>query len=554
MKHLITAILIFLTMGLMSPAQNFTLVLGRPTDHSVTVNAVFTQTSEVYWEYGTETGSYPSHTPTYTAKPDSGVTAEIGGLNPDKRYFYRTRYRPTGQGTFLQGAEYRFSTARPAGRSFVFAIEADPHLDTNSNPAAYSLTLQNILNSGSDFMLDLGDNFMSEKQPGVNQSIITARHLLYRPYFGSVCHSVPLYIVIGNHEGENGWVLTGSADCLPVMASNTRNRYYANPVPDGFYSGNSKPENFVGLRGNYYAWEWGDALFVVLDPYWYTNVKNGWGWTLGADQYEWFKNVLESSSSKFKFVFCHQLLGGKGTDARGGAEYARFFEQGGSNSDSTYGFDANRPGWGVSIHQLMVDHHVNVFFHGHDHCYARQDKDELIYQEVPQPSSRNIDVFTGTPYGYTQGTLLPSRGFLKVTVTDTAARVEYIRTFLSSEEKGGHLNGEVADAYTLRPFISGTGKNNDTERHGTELKVSPNPFTEGARVSYRLPSPDHVRLEVLDMTGRVVAILADGEQEAGIHEYPYLLRMQSPGAGLYYCRLTTSRANSVIKMIQLQSH
>lgn len=552
MKHLFTVVAMMLSSALFVQAQQFSLILGRPTSHSVTVNAVFDQNAEVYWEYGTSAGLYPNQTQTYTTLADSGVTAEIGGLNPDTRYYYRARYRPAGQGSFLQGQEYRFNTARPEGRPFTFAIEADPHLDTNSNPAAYSLTLANILGCEPDFMLDLGDIFMSEKQPLHTQSVITERHLLYRPYFGTVCHSVPLYLVIGNHEGENGWVLTGTADCLPVMASNTRNRYYPNPLPDGFYTGNQKPEPFVGLRGNYYAWEWGDALFVVLDPYWYTTTKTGWGWTLGADQYQWFANVLEGSTAKYKFVFCHQLVGGKGTDARGGAEYASFFEQGGSNSDSTYGFDAHRPGWGSSIHQLMLDHHVNVFFHGHDHCYAYQKTgDGMVYQEVPQPSARNIDVFTGTPYGYQDGTLLPARGFLKVTVADTAARVEYIRTFLPPEEKGGHHNGEVADAYTLRPFIAGTGDHTGTWNGGCTLKVSPNPASSATKVTYTLQAPDKVRLEILDMTGRVVQTLASGEQEAGSHTVSCPLADPNGRAGIYYCRLVTSRSSAVVKLVSL---
>jgi hypothetical protein len=34
------------------------------------------------------------------------------------------------------------------------------------------------------------------------------------------------------------------------MATNTRKLYYPNPVPNSFYSGNSIPENYVGIREN----------------------------------------------------------------------------------------------------------------------------------------------------------------------------------------------------------------------------------------------------------------------------------------------------------------
>lgn len=96
---------------------------------------------------------------------------------------------------------------------------------------------------------------------------------MYRPYFGIPCPSAPLYLVLGNHEGEAGWRIDGTESSIAVMASNTRKLYYPNPLPNSFFSGNSISENFVGLRENYYSWEWGNALFIVLDPYWYTTIK-----------------------------------------------------------------------------------------------------------------------------------------------------------------------------------------------------------------------------------------------------------------------------------------
>ena len=63
----------------------------------------------------------------------------------------------------------------------------------------------------------------------------------------------------------------------------------ANPYPDGFYSGGSREEKYVGLRESYFSWEWGDALFVVLDPYWNTpqspELSGDWSLTLGREQY-----------------------------------------------------------------------------------------------------------------------------------------------------------------------------------------------------------------------------------------------------------------------------
>ncbi|MEI6594486.1 MAG: T9SS type A sorting domain-containing protein [Bacteroidota bacterium] len=463
-------------------AQSYSQILGRPTDSLVTMSFLSDQSLDVYWEMGTFSGSYTKNTATVVALKDTPIEINFTNLLNNTKYFYRLRYRINGTTSpFIADTEYSFHTQRPEGSSFTFAIEADPHLDTNSNPASYSLTLKNMLNKNPDFLIDLGDIFMSEKLPVKSQIEITNRHLLFRPYLNTLCRTAPLFLTIGNHEGELGWMLDGTPNSLPVITTNTRKRYYPNPFPNSFYSGNTKSENYVGLRENYYAWQWGDALFMVIDPYWYTTAKPGWGWTLGVDQYNWFKNTITSSKAKFKFVFCHQLVGGSGVDGRGGTEVADFFEQGGKNADSTYGFDTNRPGWGKSIHTLMIENHAQIYFHGHDHFYDKQDKDGIVYQEVPQPSCRNIVSTSATQYGYLSGVILAGRGFLLVTVSDTTSKVDYVKTYLPNEESASHKNGEVAYSYTVSSVVkSGINEINVKK----SFKIFPNPANEFVEISF----------------------------------------------------------------------
>jgi hypothetical protein len=427
----------------------FSEILGRPTNSSITVNILFKQQAEVYWELGTTSGTYTTKTATSNITKDQPLDFEFTNLSVDTKYYYRTRYRISGSSDFLAGPEYTFHTPRASGSTFTFAVEADPHLDENTDTASYTLTLKNILAKNPDFLLDLGDTFFSEKQPQKTQAVVTARHLRLRSYFDNTCHSVPLYLVLGNHEGEAGWAFDNTAASLPVMASNTRNLYYPNPAPNSFYSGGSKTETFVGIRKGYYAFEWGNAQFIVLDPYWYTTTKPGWGWTLGADQYNWFKNAITTSKAKYKFLFCHQIVGGNGNDARGGTEFVDLFEQGGNNLDGTAGFDKYRPGWGKPIHTLMKENKATIFFHGHDHFYGKQDKDGIVYQECPQPSNRNISNISAKDYGYVNGTFLPGRGYLLVTVSSSSVKVEYIKTLLPSEEGTNGKNGDIAASYTI---------------------------------------------------------------------------------------------------------
>jgi len=449
MKYLL--MLINLCILIRSNAQAPSELLGRPTDVSITINVLPLFAMEIYWEYGSKQGVYSGKTAVFNLAEGQPFELELAQLNPDTKYFYRSRFRASGsKDGFAEGIEHFFQTQRKAGKSFRFVVEADPHLDSNTIQEAYRNSLRNMLLNKPDFLVDLGDNFMNDKLPNPNREEIKKRNLLFRSFFNELNHSVPLYLTLGNHEGEVGWRQKPGQDSLGIWATQTRKIYYPNPFPNAFYSGNTVQSEAVGLPENYYSWLWGDALFLVIDPYINTKNRGEWAWTLGKEQYDWFRNTLEKSTAAFKFVFSHQLVGGSGKEARGGTEFAHLFEMGGRNADSTWGFDANRPGWGKPIHQLMVENKVSVFFHGHDHFYGKQDKDGVVYQAVPQPSSRNINKITGTAYGYKDGVLLPGRGYMLISVSSNEAKVEFIRTYLPSEENAYRKNGEVGHSYSIQ--------------------------------------------------------------------------------------------------------
>ena len=106
---------------------------------------------------------------------------------------------------------------------------------------------------------------------------------------------------------------------------------------------------------------------------------------------------------------------------------------GGRNSDGTWGFDENRPGWEKPLYQLMVDNNVTIFFHGHDHFFAKQELDGVIYQLVPQLSHHNFKrANQAGAYGYMSGKILPNSCHLRVTVYSLEVTVDYVRTYLTT--------------------------------------------------------------------------------------------------------------------------
>jgi hypothetical protein len=163
-----------------------------------------------------------------------------------------------------------------------------------------------------------------------------------------------------------------------------------------------------------------------------------WNNTLGDEQYQWFKKTLETSRAKYKFVFTHHVLG----TGRGGIEEAKSYEWGGYNSKGVWEFDKKRPGWELPIHQLMAKNSVTIFFQGHDHLYAKQELDGVIYQEVPNPADDSYTAFNKD--AYKSGTVLPNSGFLNVTVSTNSVKVDYIGSSTTGDD-----NGKVVSSYTV---------------------------------------------------------------------------------------------------------
>jgi hypothetical protein len=460
-----------LSFGLMTAAQTQEVhaavtfsaeeLLCRPTDHSVTVNIVANQTIQAYFEYGTTSGVYSDQTTTASYTGGTPIQVVIDGLSPNTQYYYRMVYSEDGS-TWVERAEHSFRTQRAQGSTFTFTITADSHVNIMlGNATTWQNTLNNVLADHPDFHLDLGDTFAMDDVTTVAGA--EAAYLFQRPYFGTISHSAPIFVMPGNHEQEEGWHLHGTlANSLPVIGTNARKKFFPNPVPDSFYSGNTDTYSYLTgdqLHEDYYAWTWGDALFVVIDPFWYTTTKpytgnmgggegdttgsgDRWDWTLGLEQFNWFKETLENSNAKYKFVFAHHMVGGSDDYVRGGANPAHICEWGGYNENgTTWGWDSRRPGWGDPIHQFMVANGVSAFFHGHDHQYAYEKRDGVVYQCLPAAG------FSGSGFGiYTTGSgytiqALNSPGHLRVTVTPTQATVDYIAT----------TSGAVNYSYTILP-------------------------------------------------------------------------------------------------------
>ena len=516
-------------------------VLGRPTDRSIAVSVLAASAGDsasVEWSATLDAAKTALVSPTSTAPVTSAsgepIVLEVTGLAADTQYFYRVVYTAKG-GAAAPDALHSFRTQRAPGRSFSFGVQGDTHPERYSNkmfhPELFTLTMEQVRDRQPDLYFMLGDDFSAEKIiQDFKEANYGAGHKFYRAvegsasyatyqslphpflrtmlvdgegapqgyaqyrsmresFLGVMANATALMLVNGNHEQAHSANLGGVFNNAAVWAADGRLKYYPLPGADGFYSGDERRMSPVngyptiaasdGLLRDYYAFTWGDALFVTVDPYWHSDAQSpdtplydgdkeqAWVATMGDEQYAWLKRTLEQSTAKWKFVFAHHVNG----TGRGAAAVVPSSEWGGKLSD----FQSKRPTWEKSIHQLLADTKVTVFFQGHDHIFSREVVDGVVYQSIPNPADNSYFAYNCDAYdpdtirwqgaaGYGKydpdyGVRLPNSGYVHVTVSAEVVRLDYVRTYRAIDLqtnpngifKGTEKNGEIAFSYSIPP-------------------------------------------------------------------------------------------------------
>ncbi|MBU3743167.1 MAG: metallophosphoesterase [Sediminibacterium sp.] len=433
------------------PQHLFNIILGRPTNRSITLSVQMKSAATGFVRYGKQTNLLASTSSLYVIEKDSVAFIMLDSLEGNSRYYYQWVYRNREDSQWKQSEVYFFQTERKRGEDFVFTVQADSHLDENTDTTIYLRTLQNMRNDKPDFLVDLGDTWMTDKYRTDFHESYQQYHA-QRYYFGKIGATASVLLTLGNHDGESGQHKSeGQSENIMQWATRTRNALYPNPFPNHFYSGNQEKNGSGNYIQNYYAFHWGDALIIVLDPFRYTTFnRNPWMRTLGKQQYNWLRQTLFSTKAKYKFIFIHNLVGGVDDHgiARGGSEAASLFEWGGNDITGERKFEVNRPEFDKEIEALLRETGVNIVFHGHDHFFAKQEKDGIVYQLVPQPGGMKYRIDNFQPeYGYKEGIFFSAPGYIRVSVSAKKATIEFLQTGNGSIQQ----NGKVLYTYEIQP-------------------------------------------------------------------------------------------------------
>ena len=85
---------------------------------------------------------------------------------------------------------------------------------------------------------------------------------------------------------------------------------------------------------------------------------------------------------------------------------------------------------------------------------------------------------------------------------------------------------------------------------GITLGNHPNPFNPSTEISFSLPEASDVRLQVINVTGRIVETLVDGYREAGVHTVTWA--GNHAASGVYFYRLEASDYVATRKMLLMK--
>jgi hypothetical protein len=353
----------------------------------------------------------------------------VAGLDPGRRY----EYRILGAGVAEAGGDHILYggsavTQKTQGASFTFDLLSDSHIEPCSAvPAGHDLcedpedgiardeqtllgVATDIIQDRPDFMVHLGDMLDYHRfgfnQPPPDAGWARLAYLNYRRSLGDASGNAAHFATIGNWEGESG---CSGAEAV-ARSTGQRMLYVPGPLPAHYAEGGSPTED-------YYAFTWGDALFVVLNVMTYTPTCHLLGdpvgapddWTLGTTQLAWLDSTLAKATTKWRFLFIHHTVGGNAGD----------------DANSAYGRGGGRAayvGEQATIHQMMLKYGVQVFFYGHDHVFTDMVVDGIHYTS---PGSAGAPwKFDSSLTGYTQ--YWPDSGHGRVTVSPTDVRVDFV--------------------------------------------------------------------------------------------------------------------------------
>lgn len=185
----------------------------------------------------------------------------------------------------------------------------------------------------------------------------------------------------------------------------------------------------------------------------------------------------------------------------------------------------------------------------------------LFYKSSDGGSSWTEHTLTNEQYGWSQGI-----GFVSDTVgwigggpgaisTSDGGQTFSSFPLLVNMNRMRVVNETLAYAVGQRVYkyskLSSTGITQLPDLTGYSLQQNvPNPFTKKTTLTYTIPKPEHVVLEIFDNAGRKIKTLVNAEKSAGT--YTVVFEVPEPAHELFICSISAGYFGKAIKMFSLK--
>ncbi len=268
---------------------------------------------------------------------------------------------------------------------------------------------------------------------------------------------------------------------------------------------------------NYYSFNYGNSHFIIID-------SNPWtDYSPDSDQYKWLVEDLESDDCRkadWVFVFFHQPPWSQQWDSPGYTGEASVREY---------------------LVPLLESSKVDMVFNGHTHDYERGNHNGVYYIITGGGGSALDRVLTGS---------WPHIAVWKSEYHHCALQVNG----KTLEFRAIRPDGVVIDSLSISKAIS-DGPETSKPDVPTEFALHqsyPNPFNQGTVISFDLPAATMVKIQVVDLLGRIVQTILEQKRPAGFHKVIWDGHGQEGRelpSGVYFARVSSTEGMKAIKMI-----
>jgi hypothetical protein len=415
----------------------------------------------------------------------------LSGLDPDTRYYYSF-----GASTFPLGGDdtdHFFMTPPPTGstrsiRIWVIGDSGQPGSDQQNVKNAY---LAHPGADATDFWMMLGDNAYDSGTEAEYQAAVWDA-------YPELLNKYPLWPTRGNH------------DVVRVGGNNDYLNFFTLPM-------NGEAGGVASGSESYYSFDFANIHFVCLD-------SEGSDRSPTGAMLLWLVADLAATTADWTIAYWHHPP----------------YTKGSHDSDNAGDSGGRMRDMRENVLPILESHGVDLVLSGHSHSYERS---FLLDGHYDVSSTLEPSMILDGGNGRIGGDGAYEKPTTGATPNEGAV---YITAGSSSKISGGPLNHpvmitslnelgsvvlDVAGDRLDASFIDDAGATDDffTIRKGSpsdspierSLSLSvgahPNPFTAETQVSFGLPAAGAAQVRIVDIAGRTVRTLLDGQRPEGVH-------------------------------------